>query len=120
MDVVFIKGLAVDAVVGICDWERIARQRVEIDIELVTDISKAAASKDINDALNYKSVSDRVTEFVVESKFLLLETMAEEVANVILNEFSVKQLSLSCMKVQAMPNVAGVGVKIIRGQASDV
>ena len=116
MDVVFIKGLAVDAIVGICDWERIARQRILIDIEMSANVSKAAASKNINDALNYKSVSDRVAEHVVESRFLLLESMAESLATLIMSEFGVTQLSISCMKTDAMPLAAGVGVKISRGQ----
>ena len=60
-DVVFVKGLTVEAVIGVYAWERAITQPLLIDIALETDISRAAISDDVNDALNYKAVCDDVS-----------------------------------------------------------
>jgi len=57
-DVVFVKGLKIEAVIGVYDWERAITQPLLIDIALETDISQAAASDDVNHALSYKEVCD--------------------------------------------------------------
>lgn len=57
-DFVKIKGLKVNAVIGVFDWERAIEQPLLIDVTMATDISKAGKSDDINDAINYKEVCD--------------------------------------------------------------
>ena len=87
MDIVFIRGLRIDAVIGIYDWERKVRQPLIFDLEMATDIRKAAASDDIDDTLNYKDIAKRLAAFVSESEFQLVETLAERCAEIVLNEF---------------------------------
>jgi len=117
VDKVFIKGLTINAIVGICDWERAASQKIIIDIEMAKDISKAAQSENINDALDYSAVASAIDARVVEAEFLLLETMAEDVAALVMKEFSVSWLQLRISKTQAMSNCDAVGVFIERGAA---
>ncbi|WP_086930914.1 dihydroneopterin aldolase [Agarilytica rhodophyticola] len=116
MDTVFIENLAVNAVVGIFDWERAVPQQIIINIEMASDVSKAAQSENINDALDYSLVARRTSEFIVSSQFLLLETLAEKTTSLIMAEFNVPWLRFSCTKTQAMRNVSGVGVRIERGE----
>ena len=78
MDIVFIKELCIETVIGIYDWEREIKQVVCVDLELGTDISKASASEDIKDTIDYKAVAKRTKSLIQESKFLLVETLAEE------------------------------------------
>ena len=64
MDIVYIRDLKIETVIGIFDWERRIRQTVSLDLEMATDIRKAAASDDIADALDYKAVAKRLIAFV--------------------------------------------------------
>jgi len=116
VDIVYIKALQVETVIGIYDWEREIRQRVVLDLEMGTDIRQAALTEDIESTLNYKSVSDRLVEFVSASEFLLVETMAEEIAALVMQEFSVPWLRLKVGKPDAIAAAEDVGVVIERGE----
>ncbi len=115
MDIVFIRDLRIDTVIGIYDWERKIRQTVVLDLEMATDVSKAAASDHIDDAVNYKDVSKRLTQFVGESGFQLVETLAERCAQIVLAEFAVPWVRLSVNKIGAVSGARDVGVIIERG-----
>ena len=89
MDKVFIEGLEIEALIGIYDWERRIRQPLQFDIEMAFDNRRPAASDAIADTLDYKAVSKRLIEFVSQSGFGLVETLAERCASLILDEFAV-------------------------------
>ena len=114
MDIVFLRGLRVDAVIGVYGWERQIRQTLSLDLELATDVAAAAASDDIGDAVDYYAVSKRVTAFVEASEFRLVETLAERVAELVLTEFSVSWLRLTVAKPGALRDCQSVGVSIER------
>lgn len=116
MDIVFLTDLRVDTVIGIYDWEREIQQTVAIDLEMGTDISRAAASDDIEHTLNYKSISDRLREFVENSRYGLIETMAENIASIVLNEFAVPWVRVTLHKPGAISGAKDVGVIIERGK----
>ena len=116
MDIVFIRDLRIDTVIGIYDWERKIRQTVVFDIEMSCDVRQAATSDQIEDAVNYKAVAKRLTKFVGESQFQLVETLAERCAEIIRNEFGVKWLRLCLNKAGAVSNARDVGVIIERGE----
>ena len=105
--------------IGVYDWERRIRQPVVIDLEMGTDIARAAASDDVADALDYKSVSKRVQQFVGESSFLLIETLTERIAALILEEFPVPWVRVKLNKVGALRGAVGVGIIVERGRKSD-
>ena len=116
MDTVYVHGLTVDTVIGIFDWEREIRQTVVLDVEMAVDISPSAATEDIDRTVSYKDVSDRLTQFVEQSEFLLVETMAEQIAGLILTEFAVPFVRIKLGKPDAIANACDVGVIIERGQ----
>jgi len=115
MDIIFLQALEIDTVIGIYDWERKIKQKVVFDIEMATDIRKAASSDHIDDTLNYKAVAKRVIGFVEDSQFELVETLAERVAEIILKEFDVPWLRLTLNKLGAITGARGVGIIIERG-----
>jgi dihydroneopterin aldolase len=115
MDTVYIHGLTVETVIGIFDWEREIRQKVVLDVEMAVDISPSAATEDIDRTVSYKDVSDRLTEFVEQSEFLLVETMAEEISALILAQFPVPFVRIKLGKPDAIDNARDVGVIIERG-----
>lgn len=114
MDIVYLNDLRIDTVIGIYDWERRIKQTVSLDLEMATDVAKAAVNDNIEDALNYKAVAKRLIDFVGNSEFLLVETLAERVARIILDEFGVSWLRLKVDKQGAVRGARGVGVIIER------
>ena len=116
MDIIYLNDLRIETVIGVYDWERRTRQTVVLDIEMGTDIRKAAETDAIDSTLDYKSVAKRVMAFVSESQFQLVETLAERVAGLIMEEFAVPWVRLRLNKQGAVRGVRDVGVIIERGQ----
>lgn len=114
MDKVFIKGLEVEGIIGIFQWEREVKQVISVDIEMEFDNKKAAKSDDIKDALDYKKVGKRITAFVEKSKYKLVERLAEQIAKLVLKEFPVSSVIISVMKPGAMRGSESVGIRITR------
>ncbi|HMD28398.1 MAG TPA: dihydroneopterin aldolase [Steroidobacteraceae bacterium] len=114
MDKIFIHALKTEAIVGIFDWERQVKQTVLIDLELSADIRKAALSDSIDDTLNYKRVAKRVLAFVAASQFHLVETLAEHLAMLMLEEFGVAWVGISLSKPGAIRSSRDVGVVLER------
>jgi 7,8-dihydroneopterin aldolase/epimerase/oxygenase len=114
MDKIFIHALKTEAIVGIFDWERQVKQTVLIDLELSADIRKAALSDSIDDTLNYKRVAKRVLAFVAASQFHLVETLAEHLAMLMLEEFGVSWVGISLSKPGAIRSSRDVGVVLER------
>ena len=116
MDKIFLTGLRTDAVIGIYDWEREIRQLLIVDLEMATDIRKASATDDIQYTLNYKSISDRVIAFVTDSSFGLIETLAEQIAEIVRVEFDVCWVRVTVHKPDAIEAAIDLGVTIERGE----
>lgn len=114
MDIIYMNDLRIDTIIGIYDWERRTRQTVILDIEMGTDIRAAASSDSIEQTLDYKAVAKRLIEFVSESEFQLVETLAERIAEIVLTEFNVPWLKLRVNKQGALRGVRDVGVIIER------
>jgi len=119
MDIIYLNDLRIETVIGIFDWERKIRQTISLDLEMATDIRKAAASDHIDDTLDYKAVSKRLISFVEESEFQLVETLAERCAEIILNEFNVPWVRLRLNKPGAIRGARDVGILIERGNKPD-
>ena len=116
MDIIFLRDLKIETIVGIYDWERKVKQTVILDLEMATDVKKAASTDKIEDALDYKAIAKRLISFVGESEFELVETLAERIAEIILLEFDVSWLRLSLNKIGAIRGARDVGVVIERGK----
>lgn len=115
LDIVYIRDLRIETIIGIYDWERQVRQTVSIDLEMASDIRQAAATDDIQFALNYKAVSKRLIAYIENRNALLVETLAEEIAKIIREEFNVPWLRLRLSKPGAVRGARDVGLIIERG-----
>jgi dihydroneopterin aldolase len=113
-DKIFLSGLTADCIIGIWDWERQVKQKVVIDLEMTTDIRKAAASDRIEDTLDYKKVSKRLLQFVESSQFQLVETLTDRIAQVVLTEFDVPAVRVRLNKQGALRGSRDVGIVIER------
>jgi dihydroneopterin aldolase len=115
-DRIFLRDLRIETVIGIYDWERAIRQTVSFDFEFPADIRKAALTDDIADTLDYKSVAKTVIAFVEASHYGLVETLAEEVARLILQEFGLPWVKIVLNKPGAVRGSRDVGVMIERSR----
>lgn len=117
MDILYIRNLKVEAIVGIFSWEKRIRQPIHLDLEVAIDIRQAAQTDDIQYALDYKTVSTRLTNYISQSEWHLIETLAEKVAALLMDEFGVTWLRLRLSKPAALPAADSVGLVIERGDA---
>ena len=117
MDKIFLSSLAVECIVGIWDWERRVKQTVIVDIEMAADIRKAATTDHIDDTIDYKRVAKRLLAYVGESQFNLVETLAENIARVVVTEFGVAWVKVRLNKQGAIRGARDVGIEIERRAA---
>jgi dihydroneopterin aldolase len=117
VDKIFIRALKTEAIIGIYDWERQVKQAVLLDIDFSADIRKAALTDSVHDTLNYKAVAKRVLSFVAASQFHLVETLAEHIAMLILEEFGVAWVSVVLSKPGAVRSSRDVGVALERDRS---
>ena len=111
----YIHELEIETIIGIYDWERKQKQIVSIDLEMATDIRSSAEIDSIERALDYKAIAKRLIDFVEGSEFFLVETLAEQIAHLVLSEFDVPWLKLRLGKPGAVRGSRDVGVTIERG-----
>ena len=116
MDIVFIRELRADTIIGVYDWERSVRQSVVLDLEMAADNHSAAVADKIEDTLDYAAVAARVLAYIEGSEFRLIESLAEEVAAIVRQEFGVPWLRLRLSKPGAVARARDVGVVIERGE----
>lgn len=113
-DTIFLRGLEVECIIGVNDWERRVRQRVVIDLELPIDCARAARRDDIADTLDYGHVAQTVQGFVGASSFMLVETMAERTALLLLRETGAAWVRIHIDKPGAVRGARAVGIALER------
>jgi dihydroneopterin aldolase len=114
MDRIFLSELKVETIIGYYEWERQVRQTVLVDLEFATDVAAAAKHDDISRTLNYKGIAKRTLQFVGDSKFHLLETLAERLAEALVREFDLAWLKVTLHKPGAIRSSRDVGIVIER------
>lgn len=118
MDIVYLRGLRIDCVIGAYDWEREIRQTLVFDIEMGFDIRPAAASDALPDTLDYHAVALRVQELVGASSYQLVETLAEAIVGDLRTAFGLPWVRLRVGKPGAVPGAIEAGLLIERGARS--
>ena len=114
MDKIFLRNLKVKTRIGIFEWEKAVDQMIHINLILYLDIKKSAKSKKIEDSVNYKSISKRIISLAENNKFELVESMIENMAEIILNEYNIQQITISISKPGAIRGSDDVGIEITR------
>ncbi len=116
-DRIFLRGLTAECVIGFIDWERRVKQTVVVDLEMPVDCARASASDEVADTVDYKRVAKRVLAYIEASEFKLVETLAQRLAVLLLEEFALEWVRLSVNKPGAIRNSRDVGVSIERRRA---
>lgn len=113
-DFIFIEGLEMRCVIGIFAWERKIRQKIRIDLKILTDARRAASRDRVEDTINYKQVVKFLLAKVRKSRFFLIESLAEFIARHLLREFGFQAITLRLSKPGAIRGALNVGVQITR------
>lgn len=113
-DKIIIKDLEIECIVGVRKKERKEKQKIYVTVEIYTDMEKAAKTKNIRDAVNYSATIKKIKNIVINKKYLLLETMAKDIAKMILKNKKVSEVNVLIKKPKAIVNGKYVGVEIIR------
>ena len=118
MDKILISGIDCVTAIGVTPEERTIKQRLSIDVEIWTDISRAAQQDSLKDALDYSKVAGVAMEVCRSRDFHLIETVAELIAGRILSDFPTRQVRIVVRKITPVlePRVSYVSVEIVRSR----
>ena len=116
MDIIFLRELKIDTLIGVYDWERLVPQTLQIDLDIALPNSLACQSDDIADALDYSDIVRHLKEVLTSRHFNLLEALAEHIAQILLKDFNAPWVKVSVAKLQAIRGSKMVGISIERGQ----
>lgn len=119
MDSIFIRGLQIETIIGIYEWERTVRQTILVDLDIATNTNKAAASDNIGDTIDYQSVAEKITTFVENSQFFLVETLAEHIAKIVL-DLGASWVHVVLHKKGALGGKIDVGISIERSKTPPI
>jgi dihydroneopterin aldolase len=115
MDIIFIQDFRLETLIGIYEWERRVPQTIQIDIEIGNPGSRASSTDNIDDTIDYGAVVNRIEATLKQQHFLLLERLAEHIADIVLREFKSPWVRVSVAKLQLLRGVKRLGVTIERG-----
>ena len=118
MDKIIIKDLVVHGIIGVNDWEREEPQDILINVEIAADLSKAAASDNLEDSLNYRTLSKQLIAHAETAKRLTVEALAADLAAICLAQPGAQSARVRVEKPGALRFARSVGVEIERGQAN--
>lgn len=114
MDTIFLHGLKADTLIGLYEWERQQPQTLVLDLDIGTDLAAAAVSDDIGHTIHYAEVAKVLRQNLQQQQFLLLEALAEFVAQCLLHDFGADWVRVRVVKPGILAGVATVGVVIER------
>jgi dihydroneopterin aldolase len=112
LDTLHIKALNVSTIIGVYAWEQRINQQLLIDISLNTDFTQC--EDDLDKTIDYAVLCETVTQFVESNTFQLIETVANEVAHLILKQFKVDQITVAVSKPHAVKNAGTIQVVVQR------
>jgi 7,8-dihydroneopterin aldolase/epimerase/oxygenase len=116
VDTIFISDLRLDILIGVYNWERKVPQTVQLDLEIGIPETGRPRSDRIGETIDYSKVVARITGSLKENHFLLVERLAEHVAQIVMNEFKSPWVKVSVTKLAAIKGVKRLGVTIERGR----
>ena len=116
MDIIFLRELKIETLIGVYEWEKRVPQTLQLDLEIARPSSRACQTDDIKDALNYADIVRYIQSVLASRHFNLLEALAEHIAEILLNDFKAPWVKVSVAKLNAIRGSKMVGISIERGQ----
>ena len=115
MDIIFVRGLKCETILGVYEWERVSLRPVLIDLEIAAASNESFDHDSAKGLMNYDSISTRLTELLRTLHYKTVERLAETIAQTVLSEFHAPWVKVTVGKPAAIKNAAMVGVMIERG-----
>jgi dihydroneopterin aldolase len=116
MDIIFLRELKIDTLIGVYEWEKRVPQTLQIDLEIALPNSLACQTDNIDDALNYADIVRDIQTALASRHYNLLEALAEAIAQILIKDFKAPWVKVSVAKLQAIRGSRMVGISIERGQ----
>ncbi|RFC32012.1 MAG: dihydroneopterin aldolase [Candidatus Nitrotoga sp. SPKER] len=116
MDIIFLRELKVETLIGVYEWEKRVPQTLQLDMEIALPNARACQSDDIHDALDYSEIVRHIQTVLSNHHFNLLEALAERIAQILLIDFNVSWVKVSVAKLNAIRDSRMVGISIERRQ----
>jgi len=116
MDKVIIKNLLARGIIGVNDWERKRPQEILINVTLFTNTRRAAETDDINECVNYSTMSKKIMAHAESAGRLTVEALADDLAKLCLEEKNVQKVIVRVEKPGAVRFAESVGVEIERSR----
>lgn len=115
MDIIFLRELKIDTLIGVYEWEKRVPQTLQIDLEIALPSSLACQTDNIDDALNYADIVRDIQKALASRHYNLLEALAESIAQILIDDFKAPWVKVSVAKLQAIRGSKMVGISIERG-----
>jgi dihydroneopterin aldolase len=115
MDIIFLRELKIDTLIGVYEWEKRVPQTLQIDLEIALPSSLACQTDNIDDALNYADIVRDIQTALASRHYNLLEALAESIAQILIKDFKAPWVKVSVAKLQAIRGSRMVGISIERG-----
>jgi FolB domain-containing protein len=116
MDKVIIKNLLARGIIGVNDWERKRAQNILINIIMFTDTRRAGATDNLEDCINYSTMSKKILAHAESVNRLTVEALANDLAKICLEERGVEKVIVTVEKPGAVRFAESVGVEIERNR----
>ncbi|BGI51072.1 MAG: bifunctional dihydroneopterin aldolase/7,8-dihydroneopterin epimerase [Arsenophonus endosymbiont of Ceratovacuna japonica] len=114
MDIICIEQLSVFTTIGVYDWEQTVKQKLLIDIAMKVDVQSIVENNKFKYYIDYTKVSQVVIKYVESKQFVLIEQVANDVANIVLNNFSSYWVQVKIYKLNAIVQAKQVSIIIER------
>ncbi len=115
MDIIFLRELKIDTLIGVYEWEKRVPQTLQIDLEIALPGSLACQTDNIKDALNYADIVRDIQKALASRHYNLIEALAENIAQILIDDFKAPWVKVSVAKLQAIRGSKMVGISIERG-----
>ena len=111
---IMVEGLEISCIVGIHPHEREEEQALYVDVEIDRDFASATKSEKVDDTVDYVALASKLTELAVKNQYQLIETFAEDAANILIDDFGAERAAVKIMKPAAVPEANWAAVKVER------
>jgi len=112
MDRIFIKDLILPCTIGVTEEERRSKHNICLNISILIDLSVPRKTDNLQDTLDYRSLADKISLSIANSEYHLLETLAEKVAQICLEDPRVMEVKVTVEKLTGIENARSAGVEI--------
>jgi len=116
MDTISLHRLAGETIIGVNDWEKHHPQSVIIDLDMAVDAKKAAERDDLNATVDYSKVADDILQLLKDNCFLLIESLAETLASLVIDNYGAPWVRIKVSKPGALNAADAVSVMIERSK----